>query len=478
MEFFKQLKEVTLSVLPIVVAAIILGLVFGAFGEVALLQFILSSLLLILGLSLFLLGVNMGFLPIGNHLGALITSKRSVALLLGSGFFLGVLVTLAEPDVRVLSGQVASVDPSVSVSTFVMVIAIGVGLFMALSYIRALSRFSFKITMAIGVGVMIVTSLLVPSFFASIGFDAGGATTGPLAVPFILALGMGVASVHGNKEEDSFGFTGLASIGPVLAVLAYGLFLKGGASSSISEEVQHSLGEIFFSVVKNVSSSLLPIVAVSVVMLVFFMKMPRIRMMRIVMGIIYSFLGIVMFLFAVESSFMPLSRALGGRIASSNPALLVILGFLFGFTVVLAEPAIWVLTEEVEEKSEGRIRRRMMLLSIASGVAMAVALSMLRILLGISIRAILVPIYVLIIVLLPLVPTLFAAIAFDSGGVATGPMSSTFLLPFALGASALLSEGNGESAFGMIGLIASMPILAIEILGVIYRIKTGKGEKK
>lgn len=474
MAFFNKLKEVLLSVLPVAIIALVLGVIYGAFVEVSLFQFVLSSLLLVIGLTFFLFGVDMAFLPIGNQLGARITAKKSVWLLLVSGLVLGILVTVAEPDVRVLANQVNHINKSVDSTMFVIAIALGVGVFMAISYIRALSGISMKIFMAAFIVLMVVVSLFLPEFFVSIGFDAGGATTGPLAVPFILALGMGVSSVHGNKEEDSFGFTGIASIGPVLAVMIYSLFVNKGNEAVIIESETEGILEILLSVIKSVSSSLLPIAILTLISIFFILKLPRIKASKIIVGLFYSYFGIIMFLFAVESAFMPVARTLGGLIAGGNPALLIVLGFVLGAVVVLAEPAIWVLTEEVEEKSEGRVKKNLMMCFMAVGVAVAVGLSMVRIITGIHILYFIIPIYALILILLPFVPPLFAGIAFDSGGVATGPMSSTFLLPLVSGASFVVATDPGSMAFGMIGLIAAMPILLIEILGVLYGLKTKK----
>ncbi|MGN1163347.1 MAG: DUF1538 family protein, partial [Candidatus Ornithospirochaeta sp.] len=414
MNFLKQLKEVSLSVLPIVVMASLLGIFYGAFSLVSIPFFLLSSLLLVLGLSLFLLGVDMGFIQIGSFLGQFITRKRNVPLLIFSGLALGVMVTMAEPDVRVLASQVTEASPSFDFNLFVLVIALGVGVFMALSYIRALSRFSLKITLAIGIALMVTFSLFLDEFTLSVGFDSGGATTGPMAVPFIIALGLGVASVHGGREEDSFGFTGIASIGPVLAVLAYGLFAAGGDVGTVEEEAVHGLLPLFFDVLSGVISSLLPLLVLSLLTL-FLMKSPKVRTLRIIIGFVYSFVGIVIFLFAVESAFMPLARTLGIRIAEETPFLLVPLGLLFGFAVVLAEPAIWVLTGEVEVKSEGKIRRPLMIGAIAAGTAGAVALSMVRIMADLSLLWFIIPIYGLILCMLPFVPDLFVGIGFDSG---------------------------------------------------------------
>ena len=477
MDFFKQMKEVAMSVLPIVLIATILGWIFSVFTPSLYLQFLFSAFLVVIGLTLFLLGVNVGFLPVGNHLGSMITQKRSVLLLIASGLGLGVLITLAEPDVKVLSDQVASMNSGVSSSFLVFVIALGVGIFMAISYVRALTRFSLKITMFMGVALMFFVASFVPEFFVSVGFDAGGATTGPMAVPFIMALGMGVASSHRHNEEDSFGFTGIASVGPVLAVLVFGAFMNGGSAISVSESETHSMLALFCEVALSVTKSMLPLVAICILVQILFMKLPRIRATRMYMGILYSFVGIILFLFAVESSFMSVARSLGQAIALSSPNVLIPIGLILGSCVVLAEPAIWVLTEQVEDVSEGKIKRFVLLAFIAIGVACAVMLSMIRIINGTSIWYFLLPGYGLILILLPFVPTLFVGIGFDSGGVATGPMSSTFLLPFVSGAASVLASDPSSMAFGMIGLIAMMPILAIEILGLFFSLSMKKAQK-
>lgn len=474
MELIKKLKEVVLSVLPIVAIASILGIVFDSFIDVSLFQFLLSSLLVVIGLTFFLFGVDMAFLPLGNQLGAKITGKKSLSLLLFSGLFLGLIVTIAEPDIRVLANQVSLINNSVNSTSFVYIVALGVGVFMAISYIRTLSGASIKIFMALFILLMIAISIFLPEFFVSISYDAGGATTGPLAVPFIIALGMGVASVHGNKEEDAFGFTGIASVGPVLAVMIYSLFVNKESGAVIIENGGEGVFEILLSVVKSVSSSLLPIALLALVSVFFILRLPPVRATKIIIGLLYSYFGIIMFLFSVESAFMPVARSLGGMIARNNPLLLIVLGFILGAVVVLAEPAIWVLTEEVEEKSQGKIKKKLMMVFMALGVAFAVTLSMVRIITGIHILFFIIPIYSYILILLPFVPFLFTGIAFDSGGVATGPMSSTFLLPLVSGASFVVAENPGAMAFGMIGLIAAMPVLAIEILGVIYGVKTKK----
>ena len=471
MDFIKQIKEVCVSVLPIALIAIVLGMVFSVFhtSDVSLIQFILSVFGVIIGLSLFLLGINLGFVPVGNHLGSAITGKKNVILILIVGLALGIIITIAEPDVEVLTEQVHQINPALSKSLLVAAIALGVGVFVALSFLRTITGFSMKLSFAIGIILLFAVAFFVPEFFRAVAFDSGGATTGPMAVPFIMALGMGVTSAMGHNEEDSFGYAGLASIGPVLFVLLLGALSKGEINAVVAESSSVSLFALFMQMVREVALALLPLVVISVVVQMFSMKLPPLRAIRMYVGILYTFVGMTLFLFSVKSSFMPVASSLGVAIANIGNWALILTGIVLGATVVLAEPAICVLTEQVEEVSQRRIRRGVMLMFISVGVASAVALTMLRIMNGISIMVFLIAGYAAILALMPFTPTLFVGIAFDSGGVATGPMSSTFLLPFVIGAAGVVSGDVSSASFGMIGLIAMMPVLLIEILGVIFR---------
>lgn len=479
MGFVKQLKEVCMSVLPIALIAIVLGLSMGVFSEsIPLWQFIISIFLVVIGLTLFLLGVNLGFVPVGNKLGSFVTEKRNIWLLMIVGLALGIIITIAEPDITVLAEQVVEINPAISKTSLIMMIAFGVGIMMAVSYIREIIGFSLKTALCISVILLLAVAAFVPEFFVSVAFDAGGATTGPMAVPFIMALGLGVAASRGAKEEDSFGYTGLASIGPVLFVLILGLCSKGSFEAVASASEASTMLDAFKAEFKEVTMALAPLIIISIVVQKFIMKLPRMQVLRLYSGIVYTWFGIIMFLASVKSSFMPVASALGKALANKGEFPLIITGLVFGAVVVLAEPAIWLLTEQVEEVSRGKIKRFVMLLFISIGVASAVVLSMLRITHGLSIWYFLLPGYALILALMPFCPTLFVGIAFDSGGVATGPMSSTFLLPFAIGAASVLSGDIATASFGMIGLIAMMPIVSIEILGVVFSLITKRSEKK
>lgn len=477
MGFLRQLKEVSFSVLPIAVIALAVSLVFGLFDAKETLSFVFSVVMVILGLTLFLMGVDLGLIPVGNHMGSQVMKYKKLSLILITGLFMGTIITLAEPDVQVLAGQVSELRPSVDVGALTFAISLGVGVFLSFAFLRTLMNWNMKLTLAAGVCIIFVVVLFSDDFFISVAFDSGGATTGSMAVPFIMALGLGIANTRKGDESASFGYTGLASLGPVLFVLLYGILFSSsdGGVGSASGDV--GAFELFAEVSRDVAISLLPLLAITVLMQIFVMKLPRIKAIRVFSGYVYTYVGLVMFLFSVKYAFMPTAREIGSAVISIGLFPTLVLSTLLGASVVLAEPAIWVLTRQVEEVSQGRVRRIVLLVFMCIGVALAVDIATIRISKGINLLCFLVPAYVLVLLMMTKTPKLFVSIAFDSGGVATGPMSSTFLLPFTLGIASSL--GNTEMAsFGLIGLIAVMPIISIELLGMIYDSRLRKQEGK
>ena len=479
MGLLKQLKETAVSVLPIALIAAIAGLSLNVFSTdgVSFVEFIFSVALVIIGLTVFLLGVDIGLIPVGNQIGAKVTQKKSIGLLLITGFFLGAIITIAEPDVQVLANQVHEINSDISVTTLTLMISIGVGLFVAISFLRSILNLSLKVTLCLSVVLLFAVASFVDEFFVSVAFDAGGATTGPMAVPFIMALGLGISKSKADGEESSFGYAGLASIGPVLFVLILGFIFRGNLNTSISsvEDEVTNIARLLL-VIKEVSVALLPLLIICILMQAFVMKMPLYQAIRMFVGILYTYIGLILFLFSVNCFFMPTARAIGEALSIASKPGLCVTAMLLGASVVLAEPAIWVLTKEVEETTEGHIKRNIMFVAMCIGVACALLLAMLRIIFSLSIWAFILPGYILVILLMIKSPTLFVGIAFDSGGVATGPMSSTFLLPFAIGAASGLGADIATASFGMIGLIAMTPILCIEILGIIYQRALNKKE--
>ena len=503
MNLFLKFKETAASVLPIVAIVTLISLTFAPLGTGLTVRFIQSGLMVIAGLTLLLAGVDLGITPIGERSGAALTAKRSLPLLLSVSFVIGLLVTIAEPDVQVLADQIRGVSPAVSKWPLVIMIAVGVGVFMLLGLLRTILSIRLNLILIICYVALFALVFCSPAEFQGVAFDAGGATTGPMTVPFIMAIGIGVASVRskgrsgngkgGSQGDESFGLTGLASIGPIAAVCVYGMMLsrspsyQAGAVAEESEQAAvdsslsiHAFLEYLPEVTKEVCLALLPLILLCAAFQLFLLRMPPAQVRRMLKGLAYSFVGLVIFLVGTKWGFMPagekLGLTLGGYAADGGPAyalLLTAVGMVFGAVVVCAEPAVWVLTEQVEQVSGGMIKRRLMLTALSCGVALSIGLCMLRIIYSFSLWCILLPGYAIALLLSLVCPPMFVGIAFDSGGVASGPMTSTFILSFAIGAAtASGGHGGAQAAFGIIALVAMTPLIAIQVLGIVFRIKS------
>lgn len=472
---------------------IALGLTAAPVGARLLARFAVGGLLLIAGLTLFLLGVDLSVLPVGRGCGAALTKKRNLPLLLASSFLIGFFVTAAEPDMQVLAAQARGVFPSINKFAFVVVTAAGVGVFMTLGLLRSVMRLPLKIFLLSSYALVFILAFLGQKHFSALAFDSGGATTGPMTVPFIMSLGVGVSAVraegHGGKNEsrsDSFGLTGMASIGPVVALLIYGLAARSQSAETIgaAQAAQASRGALAVfadtlpRAAKDAAASLLPVMALFALFQAALLRLPPRQVRRVIIGFAYCFAGLVIFLDGAAGGFMDAGRALGAALGAKAArssiwlAALAATGFLIGAVVVCAEPAVWILTNQVESISGGAIKRGALLAFLSAGAAAAVALAMARAVKGFSLMWILAPGYAVAAALMLFCPPLFTAIAFDSGGVASGPISSTFVLSFALGAAE--AAGGQSDIFGVIALIAMTPLIAIQTLGIFYSRRQSK----
>ena len=507
MNILSKLKETAVSVLPVMAIVLFLGFTFVPLDKILLARFVAGGLLLIIGLTIFLLGVDLGIQPMGERCGAELTKKRSLVLLLGVAFIIGFIVTAAEPDIQVFGDQVRSIFPFVKKITITFVIAGGVGLFIMFGLLRTVLNLSIKWTFFIAYALLFAMTIFTPDSFIGIAFDSGGATTGPMTVPFIMALGLGVSSVR-DDDKNSFGLTGVCSVGPVMAVLIYAIVLKSGGAFSSSAGAMKELGEAgemaaeagtlitggflsqVFSPFGNVAGhvfreamiSIAPLFGLFIIFQLLLLKMTKRQVIRIIIGFIYAFTGLTIFLIGVKGGFSQTGAALGqklGELAVSRGGawylLLIGTGLALGAIIVCAEPAVWVLSEQVEQVSGGTIRRKVLLIFLSVGTAVAIGLSMWRAVSGFNLKYILIPGYTIAMLLLIFCPSLFSGIAFDSGGVASGPLTSTFVLSFTLGAAA--SGKGGNDSFGVIALVAMMPLLAIQIMGIIFKIQQNKTAK-
>jgi hypothetical protein len=483
--FIEKFKESASSVVPVMLMVVLLNFTVAPLAEGQLVQFIVGGILLIFGLTIFLVGADIGMVPFGQKVGSSLTYMRKLPLILLATFAIGFAITVAEPDVQVLAAQVGRVVPSISKTALLMSIALGVGLFVMVGILRTVLRLSLGRLLICFYFLVFAVCAQVDSVFVAVAFDSGGATTGPVTVPFIMAMGIGVASTFKKKEDDdsSFGLVGLASIGPICAVAAMGILNRGdlnlGESDEAAAAVSVSLLGHFWGimphVIREIAMALLPIVAIFIFFQLVLLRLPRRQFKRMALGIFYTFIGLVLFMTGVNGGFSPAGQSLGLALAQSGGGFaLIAVGLVLGAVVVCAEPAVWILTEQVETLSGGHIRRRLMLAALSVSVALAVVMGMIRVVTGLPIWWIIVPGYALALTLTKFCPPLFTAIAFDSGGVASGPMSTTFILSLTLGASMGLGGNPAADAFGMVAMIAMAPLVAIQILGLIFYYKSNR----
>lgn len=472
-----KIKESLVSVLPVAAIVFLLNLTpIVDFSAVEIGVFLASAVLLILGIGLFNLGADLAMTPMGEHIGSGLTKSKSIILLLTVCLAMGVLITVAEPDLTVLADQVSDViDPTALIFT----VGAGVGLFLVLAVLKILTKKSLSaMLMFFYMLLFALTSLVVineNTDFLALAFDSGGVTTGPITVPFIMALGVGIAATIGGKNasENSFGLVAMCSIGPILAVMALGIFAKGDiayVAPSYSISLNNMGGLLLHTLIDKALDVLIAlglIVVFFFVLQMLYLKLPIKKLLQIGVGILYTFVGLVIFLSAVEIGFMPIGYKMGTELASKHPSLLAVFGFVIGMVVVLAEPAVHVLNKQVEEITDGAVSKKSMMLALSIGVGISIGLSMLRIIFDFSILYYLIPGYFLSLGLSFFVPGLYTAIAFDSGGVASGPLTSTFILPFAIGACFIL-QGEGKimsDAFGIVSMVAMTPLITIQLLG-------------
>ena len=475
-----KFKEAVSSVLPIAMIVLALAFTIAPLNGPTVLLFVLSAAVLIFGMTLFTLGSEIAMTPMGEMVGARLSERRSLPFLVVAGFLMGAVITIAEPDLTVLAAQV----PAFPNSALIFSVAAGVGLFLVLGLLRIVLRRRLNQMLLVLYAIVFLLAIFADNDFLPVAFDSGGVTTGPITVPFILALGVGVAAVRGGQsaEEDSFGLVALCSIGPILAVLVLAMFFDPTSSQYAAEtpallaaweDVLPALLSAFPHYLREVSLALLPILLVFAIFQIFWLKLPVRRLLRMVSGIVYTLAGLCFFLAAVNVGFLPVGYALGGRLAALSANWVIIpLAMLMGFFIVRAEPAVHVLNEQVSEITDGVIGKRTMLYTLSLGVAASLGLAMTRLLTGLSIWYFVLPGYALALGMSFFVPRVFTAIAFDSGGVASGPMTATFLLPFALGAVEALGGNPMADAFGLVAMVAMTPLIAIQALALIYAIRT------
>ena len=475
-ELKDKILEALISALPITALVYIMALTpLFDFSFVELITFTVGAVLLVLGIGLFNLGADLAMTPMGTHVGSGLSEQRRLGLLLGVCFVLGMLITIAEPDLQVLAKQVSAV---MNGTLLVYAVGIGVGAFLVLAVLKIVFRKSLSNILMLFYMLLFALSLMLAVNgnlpLLPMAFDSGGVTTGPITVPFIMALGVGISAVLGDprSKDNSFGLVSLCSVGPVMAVLILGIFSKSGLTYEIPEyTVSADIAGAFLHTAqhtaKEVALALGLIVVFFLLCQVLFLKLPRKRLYRIAVGVGMTYVGLVLFLTGVNVGFMPIGYKLGMSLAQGNPVFLVGFGLVCGVLVVLAEPAIHVLNQQVEDVTGGIVTKKAMITGLCIGVGASIALSMIRIVYDFSLVYYIIPGYFISLALSLFVPPVYTAIAFDSGGVASGPMTSGFILPFAIGACVALQGGEAvlRDAFGVVSLVAMTPLITIQLLG-------------
>ena len=478
----EKIRESLSAVLPITGIVLMLSIFLIPMELGSVVMFLTGALMLIVGMGFFQLGAEMAMTPLGEGVGVQISKMKKLLTVLLTGFLMGVIITVSEPDLQVLAGQV----PSVPNMVLIMTVAVGVGLFLALAIVRIRYKISLSMLLIVCYLALILVSAFVPKEFLAVAFDSGGVTTGPMTVPFIMAMGVGLASVRSDKNaaNDSFGLVALSSVGPILAVLILGCFFKPTeaaytltdvATVVTTQDVARVFAQGLPLYAREVLLSLVPILWVFLIFQWLTHRYHGLQIKRIIVGFGYTYIGLVLFLCGANVGFAPVGAYLGKELAGlSLRWILVPIGALIGYYIVKAEPAIQVLNHQVEAVTNGAISVKMMNRCMQIGVAASVGLAMLRVLTGISIQWFVIPGYIIALVLSRLVPDIFIGIAFDSGGVASGPMTSTFLLPLSIGVCEALGGNLMTDAFGVVALVALTPLIAIQLMGLVYKLKTAK----
>ena len=469
----EKITESLSSVLPVTCIVLILGITITPIPLDPLMLFLAGAAFLIIGMGFFTLGVDMAMMPIGEKVGAQLAKAKKLPVIVIACVIIGAMVTVAEPDLQVLARQ----TPAVPDMVLILAVAAGVGFFLALAFLRSLFGWSLSHILLVCYIILFILAFYIPGDFLAVAFDSGGVTTGPVTVPFIMALGVGLSSIGQGKnaDSDSFGLVSLCSIGPILSVMILGLLFQSSSgayepmtipSISNSQDLWLAFQSELLHYAAEVFTALFPILAFFLLFQIFFLKMRKRQVVKILVGMLYSYIGLTLFLTGVNVGFMPAGSYLGKQMASLPVAMLI------GYYIVKAEPAVQVLNKQVADVTGGSISEKTMMTGLSIGMALSLGFSLFRVITGLPLMAFLLPGYALALGLSFVVPPVFTSIAFDSGGVASGPMTATFLLPLCMGACEALGGNILTDAFGIVAMVAMTPLIIIQLIGLSFELKT------
>ena len=472
-----KLKESIYAILPIMLIMILVSLLLN-FSIVTIVSILVSTILLIIGICLFTYGADISMIEIGKSIASFLVKTKKPVLIAIIAFVVGVIITIAEPDLKVLAEQMTAINST----TLILCVGLGVGLFLALAALRIIYQIDLKVFVVVFYGLILLLLLFVSESMIPVSFDSGGVTTGPMSVPFIIAMGIGFSASRTRKEskDNSFGLVAMCSIGPILIVLLFSMLSRGDAvyKYNIAKEMANfadlssTYTETILPTLKEVSLSLLPIVALFIIFNLITKKIKKNKLKQVIVGLIITFIGLSLFFIGVNAGYMRIAYLIGIKMFANYEYLLIPLGIIVGLVIVKAEPAVAVLTSQIEKITQGSVSRTLINNIIAFGVAIAIAISIIRVITGISIVWFLVGGYILAIILMFIAPKIFTMIAFDSGGAVSGPMTTSFLLPLVIGICYQKGGNVMTDAFGLVALVALSPLLTIQAFGIIYDIKT------
>lgn len=462
------------SVMPIVLVIIIISFIIDIPNK-AIMAFSISSIFLIFGIAIFTTGANLSMISIGEKIGNLLVRKGKKAIVLIASLIMGIVITVAEPDLIVLASELTSIPDLL----FIILVALGVGIYLLIGVFRILSKLSFRTIITISLIIIFCLLYFTPSKFVSIAFDSGGVTTGSMGVPLIMAFGYGISRIRSGKDASSYGFglCGICSLGPVIFVLLLGLFFNIDTFfdttvfvSNVS--IMENIVTCFLKSFRDIITAVCPILVVFMISQIFDRKMDRNEMIKMAFGIFLAIIGLTLFLTGVSSGFLEMGYRIGSTFASSNFKMLLIpIGMILGYIVINLEPAVKILIKRISDLTEGSISEKLISLCLSIGTALAIGLSIMRIYYSIPMIYVIVPGYFIAATLMYYTPPIFTAIAFDSGGAASGAMTASFFLPLCIGACVSLGNNIMTDAFGVVSLVSLTPIITVQLLGILYQSK-------
>ena len=481
MSFLKRLGQSAIATIAIM-AVVFLLMAVGVlpFESNLVIAFLIGGAMLAIGQAMFLVGIDLSILEVGRRAGTRLMRMKKIWLILIFGLVFGFVTTIAEPDAQVLIAQITSFNPFLSTWLILSLFGIGAGLFVSFALFRVLKKVPLKYCLLVLYAIIFILAIFAPSEYLGFSFDAGSVATGTITAPFLLSLVIGICSVRsGSTKDDNFGAVAIVSTGPIIAVLILGIIAGPMASAGVETEAAVGFVPILVENIKDVSIALSPLLVIFILLQIFILKLPLRQAIKALVGFLISYVGLICFLTGVFYGFSPMGTFVGENLAGLGTWLILLLGAVLGFLIVFTEPSILVLAGEVEDVTSTLLKKWVIYLALGIGIAISVTIGLVHVVYNVNLWYIILPVMAVAILLSFVIPPIFTGIAFDSGGIASGTMTVAFILPICTGLSGVINGGNVlTEAFGLAGIVASVPILTIEILGLIYMVMNKKNRRQ